>query len=237
MVEFDWYRCRFLESGENLRPLVKQRFGREPSAACAREIAACLQQGRLFYEAASISPLEIQPLLLFYGMVGFAKALIVARRLCSLSTLRHTHGIRDISADTSRIANLRLRIDENGTFQEFNDAIANLTRLTYYDTSAGDWRGVSIPSSNAHELGGIELSLRDILARIPSLESLYRMTFSEEPKAESMDLKKEGALFRVRFEVSQPIGDRDSIKRIVGQLRSKVSLLKHMACEHHRATE
>jgi len=71
MGEIDWHKCRFLESSENLKPLVKKRFGREPSTSVAREIAACLQQGRLFYEAAAASPLEIRPLQLFlwYGRV------------------------------------------------------------------------------------------------------------------------------------------------------------------------
>jgi len=38
MGEVDWHRCRFLESAENLKPLVKKRFGREPSSSIAREI-------------------------------------------------------------------------------------------------------------------------------------------------------------------------------------------------------
>src|SRR5713226_569758 len=110
MGQVDWHKCRFLESGENLKPLVKRRFGREPSTSTAREIAACLQQGRLFYEAAASSPLEIRPLQLFYGMVGFSKALVIAHDLRSLSTLRHAHGLKDISAENSRIPELRLRV-------------------------------------------------------------------------------------------------------------------------------
>jgi hypothetical protein len=83
----DWHRCKFLESCENLKPLIKRRFGREPNTSIAREIIACLQQGRLFYEAAERSPLEIAPLQLFYGMVGFSKALIIASGLRPLATL------------------------------------------------------------------------------------------------------------------------------------------------------
>ena len=137
MAEFDWHKCRFLESSENLKPLVHARVGRTPSTSIAREIAACLQQGRQFYEAATSSPLEIRPLQLFYGMVGFAKALVVARRLSSLSTLRHAHGLSDISAANCRIAELRVKIGEAGTFQEFNDVVADLTRLCYYYIGPG----------------------------------------------------------------------------------------------------
>jgi hypothetical protein len=47
MPAIDWHKCRFLESSENLKPLVKMRFGREPSSSLAREISAGLLQGRL----------------------------------------------------------------------------------------------------------------------------------------------------------------------------------------------
>jgi YaaC-like Protein len=114
MAEVDWHKCKFLESTENLKPLVKKRFGREPSSSIAREIGACLLQGRLFYEAAASSPLEIRPLQQFYGMVGFAKALIVSSSLNSLATLRPAHGLTDISAGNSRISDLRLRIERTG---------------------------------------------------------------------------------------------------------------------------
>lgn len=116
MAGSSWQKCKFLESGENLRPLVKMRFGREPSSSIAREISACLQQGRLFYEAAASSSLEIRPLQQFYGMVGFARALVVAQNLQSLSTLKPSQGIRDVSEGDSRIADLRVHVDRAGSF-------------------------------------------------------------------------------------------------------------------------
>src|SRR5690348_14472239 len=173
MNHFDWYKCRFLESSENLKPLVQKRFGREPSTAIAREIAACLQQGRLFYEAAAHSPVEIRPLQMFYGMVGFAKAVIVAHGLRSLSTLRRGHGVRDVSPNNCRIADLRAHIDQNGTFHEFNNVVASLTRLSYPDPQIGS-ATVPVPSATSEQISGQELSLQQILARIPDLETPYR---------------------------------------------------------------
>lgn len=178
MAEVDWHRCRCLESTENLKPLVKKRFGREPSSSIAREIVACLQQGRLFYEAAATSPLEIRPLQQFYGMVGFAKALIVASKLNSLATLRQTHGLKDISANNSRIAELKLKIDRSGTFQEFNDVVAPLTRLGLVDV-VNKSRAVYFPSAKSDKLAGIEVSLREILRRIkPFICALLRANLS-----------------------------------------------------------
>src|SRR6202035_4012047 len=154
--------CRFLESCENLKPLVQKRFGREPSTSVAREIAACLQQGRLFYEAAGKSPLEIRPLQLFYGMVGFSKALIVARHGRSLSTLPQKHGLKDISAHNSRIAELRIKIGNAGTFQDFNDVVAELSHLRYTNNDA-KLCTVLLPSAKSDRLRDAEISLQEIL--------------------------------------------------------------------------
>jgi hypothetical protein len=228
MADVDWHKCKFLESAENLKPLVKKRFGREPSSSIAREIAACLLQGRLFYEAAASSPLEIRPLQQFYGMIGFAKAIVVASRLNSLSTLRPAHGLTDISAGNSRIADLQLRIESSGTFQEFNDVVAPLGRLGYIDSGATRWRAVSLPSTNSAALRGVELSLKEILGRIPRLESLYELTFAEEAQVSIIGLEtgyQADADFRIRIDDSQLFADRETLKQIVDRWRGRFPFL------------
>lgn len=227
MGEFDWHKCRFLESSENLKPLVHARVGRTPSTSIAREIAACLQQGRLFYEAAASAPLEIRPLQLFYGMVGFAKALIIARRLASLSTLRHAHGISDVSKGNSRIAELRVKIGEAGTFQEFNDVVADLTRLCYYGESTSP-RAVYLPSVKSNRLAGIELSLRDILSRVPGLESLFRITFDEDARTGPISVQNhfhDSDYWELRIDDPMLFRDRESLKTIVERWRVRFPFL------------
>jgi len=228
MAEVDWHKCRFLESVENLKPLVKRRFGREPSTSVAQEITACLQQGRLFYEAAAASPLEIRPLQLFYGMVGFAKALVVAHRLRRLSTLQHAHGISDISTGNSRIADLRVRIGSGGTFQEFNDVVAALTRVVYIDSSTTN-RAVALPSDVSATLTGIDLSFQEVLSRIPGLGALFELTFGQEAKTEAMLLETGfhgDGHFLIRIDDPELFGDRESLKRIVGRWRATFPFLR-----------
>jgi hypothetical protein len=222
----DWHKCRFLESSENLKPLVRERFGREPSTSIARQISACLQQGRLFYEAAASSPLEIRPLQQFYGTVGFSKALVVARRLCSLSSLRPAHGIQDISTPNSRIADLRLKIGEAGTFQEFNDVIAELAQVYCSDSFANIWT-VPLPSTKANQLSHIELSLREILSRISGLESLYQMTFGEDANSASFLLMSDdGKSFKIEVTESRVFTDRQSLRQIVDGWRTRFPFLR-----------
>jgi len=228
MRDVDWHKCRFLESSENLKPLVQKRFGREPSTSVAREIVACLQQGRLFYEAAARSPLEIRPLQLFYGMVGFSKALIVARHGRSLSTLPQTHGLKDISAHNSRIAELRIKIGNAGTFQDFNDVVAELSHLRYTDSYSKPCT-VLLPSAKSSQLCDAELCLREILGRIPGLESLYKMTFAEEAQTAYIGLAtayQDDKSFLICVDDFELFTDRESLKRIVTRWRTKFPFLK-----------
>lgn len=60
MLAADWSSIKFLESTTNLRVLLKRVTGRTPSTQVAREIATCLQQGRLFFEIDASAPLQIQ---------------------------------------------------------------------------------------------------------------------------------------------------------------------------------
>ena len=218
------HELRFLESITNLKPRVHMRFGHQPNTERAQEIVACLLQGRLFYEAAVTAPLEIRPLQLFYGMTGFAKALIVASRCRSLATLKGAHGLSDVSREGCRIADLQVKIEDSGTFQEFNDVIAEMTRFCYYD--GFEYRTISTPAAYADALRGLKPNLRDLLGRIPELDGLYRKTFGEIGNTAAMHFEM-GALGSCRICISDPqrFSNREELKVIVARWRSRFAFL------------
>jgi hypothetical protein len=161
-------------------------------------------------------------------MVGFAKALIIARQFRSLSTLRHAHGISDVSAANSRIADLRLKIGESGTFQEFNDAARDLSRLTYFDRRT-EYRVVPFESASSNQISGLELSLRDILARIAGLESLYRMTFDEMARTASIGIDahgEDGECFGLHLQDARVFTDLSSLQQIIEGWRERFPFLR-----------
>jgi len=140
--------------------------------------------------------------------------------------LRHTHGLQDISASNPRIAELTLKIDQSGTFQEFNDVVAPLTRLGLVDM-VNKSKAIYFPSAKSDKLGGIEISLREILRRIPRLEGLYRQTFGEEALTELMRLET-GSLendFRIRVDDQELFAGRDSLKQMVLRWRERFPFL------------
>jgi len=95
---------QYLESTENLKKNINASQGWTPSTGQADAIAACLRQGRLFYEAAMRAPLEIRPLELYYGTSAYAKALVLAKnRQQRLNTLQQSHGVKGRSAHDARL--------------------------------------------------------------------------------------------------------------------------------------
>jgi hypothetical protein len=122
---------------------------------------------------------------------------------------------------------LCVHIDRGGTFQSFNDVVAPLTRLCYIDNTTKNCT-VSLPSAGSSKLDGLEISLRNILSRIPELAPLYRMTFGENPDTEYIIVElsvQSDTEFRIRIDVKDLYTDRESLKNIVTDLRAKFPFL------------
>jgi copper resistance protein D len=67
---YDWSKIKFLESTDNFKSVARQSTGRTPSTTAARDVAACLQQGRIFFEIASNETT--------FGSVWMARMLLAA---------------------------------------------------------------------------------------------------------------------------------------------------------------
>ena len=180
MQDADLYEIRFLESATNLKRLIKKSLDRAPSTKIATQIAACIQQGRLFFEAASSSPLQIKPLQIYYGVVAFSKAIILARKLVSIDTLAASHGLTDVSSHNAKIEDLTVKVGNRGTFQEVNDTLAALGRIWHFENSMPSW--VAKPFSNADGLREQRIGFKEILCRIPDLEKTFERTFASSSK-------------------------------------------------------
>jgi hypothetical protein len=140
-----------------------------------------------------------------------------------------SHGISDISETTSRIADLRLKIGGDGTFQEFNDVVAKLTRVCYMDFRVNEGRTVYLPAAESSQLNGISLSLREILTRVPTLDALYKMTFGTDALTANMILEAQGIssdCFQLQVQDHEVFSDLESLKQIVGRWRERFPALR-----------
>ncbi len=223
MSEIDWYPIKFLESTSNVKKTIKGSVGREPSTRIATEVVACLQQGRMFFEAALRSPIEIRPLQIFYGIVGFSKAIVLGRNIVAHETLVQSHGLKDISSQKSCLENLRLKVLKRGTFQQFNNVISKLDQVHYFGKSAMPVTQ-RIPSDNSDKIAEKEIDIKEILSRIPGLEDLYQKTFKEHPKNWSILLHywdEYDGFVDLRIDDPDIFTDRKSLEKIVRKWREK----------------
>lgn len=218
-MSFDSNGLRFLESPTNLRAVIKRNTGRTASAEIARDISACIQQGRLFFEVGSASPLQIQPLQLYYGMVGFAKAVILSSCVRSIATISQSHGLSDISANNSKIEDLRVRFNGRGVFQQFNDAVASLGSVNYYDDSM--LKKESTPFDTANALDQTESTLKDILARIPGLQKPYARTFEKDAECWSVYISYNHGLVDLRIDDPILFKDKDELRATIAKWRGR----------------
>jgi hypothetical protein len=226
LVSHDWSKIRFLESTENLKAVVHQSTGREPPTAIALDIAACLQQGRLFFEIAADAPLQIKPLQIYYGIVGFAKAIILARRVRSISTLAQSHGLRDISQQNTNIEGMTLQFHGSGLFSQFNDTVAQLGRLSYYDETS-NLQFIPKPFDASTGLVGTRCTLKDVLSRVPGLQRLYEKTFNETPASCHIQLFHQwGGSVQLRIDDPSPFTNRDDLKALVEKWRLQFPFLR-----------
>jgi hypothetical protein len=223
---YDWSKIKFLESTDNFKSVARQSTGRTPSTTAARDVAACLQQGRIFFEIASNAPLQVKPLQIFYGMVSFAKAIILARQeRSSIATIAQSHGMSEISDQNAKIEDMTLQFHTGGLFTEFSDTVANLGRITFYD-ARGSFHQVHKPFDMSAPLGESRCTLRDLLARIPGLELAYERTFAELPACWYVELQHQPTAVQLQIRVPAPFAEREELERLVGVWRTKFPFLE-----------
>ena len=181
----------------------------------------------MFFETAIQSPIEIRPLLIFHGVLRFSKAIILARHQRVHEALPKSCGLSDTSRENVRIENIKLKIEENGIFQQANDVIAMLEGVNYNQSFNPLFH--KIPFDSSRNIMGKEIKIRDILARIPSLVKYYKTSFKEYPKNKMIILRymddRDGL---THLEITDPeiYNDRVSLKRIVQKWRLKYPILE-----------
>ena len=222
---------KILESASNLKRVVSKNLGFELSAEKANQICACLQQGRLYFEAAGDAAWEIKPLLVYYGVAVFSVAVVLTRTKQKLESLPQNHGISDVSEANARLEDLTAKIEEKtGIFHEMNDVFRPLEKLILH--SDKEKLKVPCPTCPSATLINKTVSLKQILGRIPRLEQLYRNTFDEEPHligCSHFSITHEGkphVEFDIHLDEHQRILDLASLQSSTQRLRDQFNFLK-----------
>ncbi len=222
----DWHEVQFFESADNVRDAIHAFSGHRPSATISRQIAVCMQQGRSFMTAALAASIDIRPLLIYYGLLAFAKAIVIARKRTDISTLAQSHGVKDVSAGNSRVADLECQILAAGSFHEFSEVVGKFGRVGYYDNE-GMRQYLNTPFDSVLPLVQVRVGLRAILSRVPGLGEIYRKTFSDRENYIPVEFRKSHNSDDASIRIDEPeiFEDRIGLIKLVERLRQEYTFL------------
>lgn len=172
-----WQRLHSLESRDVVSHWFQKLHKNELSARRAKEIVASARQAREFFKNASNASYAVRPLLAFYGVASQSRALaLLFRKNGGEEGLAKGHGLEtvswseqlsgDLGQAVASIGGLRVRTCR-GLFFDLVSESHNRMAM-HIRSSAVDW-GIEY---DIPELGQ-ELSLSDILDRLPDLHDQY----------------------------------------------------------------
>ncbi|MBI3418292.1 MAG: hypothetical protein HY043_23630 [Verrucomicrobia bacterium] len=172
-----WQQLLSLESRDVTAQWFERIHANELNARRAKEINSAAKQAREYFRGAFQSQYSVRPLLTFYGVACLSRAvLLLLRRSGGEETLTGSHGLETanwgqvMSGETANslrcLLELRVRTTA-GLFHDFVTQTENRTSI-HVRSSKVDWRiCYDVPEK------GDEVSLGDLLARIPDLHADY----------------------------------------------------------------
>jgi len=184
-----WQELSHFESRDLLTDLYRRAHGGSLKPSKAYAIVASLGQGRAYFRSAERADELGQPLLLYYGVVALSRSLtLFLSPTLGEEGLAQAHGV--LAKDwlgtlgggeaSNRIRHLQeLRVGiARGTFTDLVTATDGLERAQIV---AAQGTGLyTIETGGQTEFGeSDELTLRDLLSRIPDLSRTYARTFDD----------------------------------------------------------
>ncbi|HTV97101.1 MAG TPA: hypothetical protein VME42_13930 [Steroidobacteraceae bacterium] len=177
-VEEIWSRLALFQSRDVLERRYKAHHGGELSAGKADEIIAHLQQARQYFESAESAGILAGPLEQYYGVLAFARAIVLYRQTRQReATLTRSHGLDALLPDGGSPEDIQITVT-NGTFYELLRATDNSETVSIDLPSPGTVTTAQrfyqiLPTP---ELGS-RFSLVDLVSRIPGVKEHFEQAF------------------------------------------------------------
>jgi hypothetical protein len=220
----NYTQLKYLESTGNIKVSVQKLTGRELNTTTAKAICTYIQQGRMFLDNAESAPNEIKPLILHYAVASFAKAIVCVRTL--RSSIPSSHGLSDVSNITAKLESIAARIEGNGLFQAFNDAIRETEGVYYYHNAKLCKHNT--PTASSTEIANQTITLKEVLSRIGRISEMYEQTFSHKSNSQNFELTNyERDIFTLIIGIREPYTDRQSVLRIIAEMRQRFPALSN----------
>ncbi len=149
----------------------------------AAQISSLMVQSEKYYEAAVNAPLEIKPLILYYGMVGLSKSLILSGdntyTLSALAPDNRDHSTHGLKFGTQNPNDISIR-DGKRISNEFCYAATSPTRIGLYNLLRACYSNTPIPNDT-------RVAIQDLLSLVPEIYKEYRAYFKQKPRSWGAD--------------------------------------------------
>lgn len=164
----------------------------------SQQIASLMIQSEKYYDAAKNAPMEIRPLILYYGMVGLSKCLILTGdnqfTLSALSPNNRNHGHHGLTVSTRDSFDISIR-DGHNLANEFCYVHTTPQMTGLYNLLRQCYSNTAIPN-------GFRITVEDTLSLIPEIYKEYQAYFNQKPrswKCESGITKLSGVLDNIQL--------------------------------------
>jgi len=168
-----WQKLMNYQSSELVKKSYLEKYNLELNSGKAQEISIIFTQARYYFDAASLADRSIKPLLLYYGVLSLSRGLtLFLTRGLREAALAPSHGLSAIDwgnqlhNENSDISNLKICINEKGTFRELIEATENISLLRQNSSVHNYKRKDNIPAAES------ELTVIELLERIPEVREI-----------------------------------------------------------------
>lgn len=170
-----WQGLIMLESRDAVTAWYKKVHERDISTEKCKGIIASARQGREYFANADRADYSVKALLIYYGVSSLARALtLLHMKGGSEASLARAHGLNTKDwpgvlsggvAGISKIGDLEVSLGK-GSFMDFVTHTQNRTDLHLFTSK------VELSIFSELPKAGVELRLKDVLARVPDLVAL-----------------------------------------------------------------
>ena len=163
-----WAHLRVLAHVHNAKRLLLNQLGGSRTVPPpddelldrkASQISYCILQADEYFRAAESVSINTSPLLLFYGMLSLAKALIVANDPTKLLADMKYHGLHHDKGQRAATIEEQLAVVNGGVFDDLTEVVS----------------GLKFPKAST-------IRFKDVLAISPELSGMYKRHFGSLPR-------------------------------------------------------
>ncbi len=189
MEQSIWEHLSVYGSVDVVKQAYFRKHHRQLSAQKAIEITSHILQGRDYFEGVNHASQLTKPLLLYYGVLAFTRAVILFNDPRARETsLSSSHGLQivgwqnTLSLGLKYLPDLQVRFCR-GSFSEFAFVTSNNQNVRAITLLGNRREEDLIAVAGTRDVSTATLTLKDILERLPDLIEIYHRIYEELPRS------------------------------------------------------